>query len=171
MNVGYYASQLEATAPVIAALVRDIQETQARWKPSPEDWSILEVINHLYDEEREDFRRRIDLTLHHPLDPIPPNDPEAWVTERSYNTRNLQHSLEQFLAERAQSLEWLRGLRDDADWERFCNNAYLYNLRVGDLLASWAAHDLLHIRQLNELRWHYLVKQAAPFSVDYAGDW
>ena len=44
-------------------------------------------------------------------------------------------------------------------------------LTAGDLLASWAAHDLLHLRQLNELRYAYLIQVAAPYSVRYAGDW
>jgi hypothetical protein len=36
-------------------MLRGVTEAQARWKPAPEEWSILEVINYLCDEEREDF--------------------------------------------------------------------------------------------------------------------
>ena len=58
------AQQLTQQAQTIRALVTGVSAEQARWKPTPEDWSLLEVINHLYDEEREDFRQRVDYQLH-----------------------------------------------------------------------------------------------------------
>jgi hypothetical protein len=36
-------------------LVASMTPTEAQFKPNPASWSILEVICHLYDEEREDF--------------------------------------------------------------------------------------------------------------------
>ena len=60
------ARQLAYNAETIHSYVNGLTVEQARWKPTPNDWSILEVINHLYDEEREDFRVRIDYTLHRP---------------------------------------------------------------------------------------------------------
>ena len=42
---------------------------------------------------------------------------------------------------------------------------------AGDLLASWLAHDLLHVRQLARLHWQYLTAAAKPFQTDYAGPW
>ncbi|MCB0058173.1 MAG: DinB family protein, partial [Caldilineaceae bacterium] len=57
---------MQRNAQRIAALVAGVPDEQARWKPDAESWSILEVVNHLLDEEREDFRVRIDYTLHRP---------------------------------------------------------------------------------------------------------
>ena len=51
---------------VFQGLVNGIDDTQAKWKPAPDKWSVLEVINHLYDEECDDFRMRLDLILNHP---------------------------------------------------------------------------------------------------------
>jgi hypothetical protein len=42
-------------------------------------------------------------------------------------------------------------------------------MAAGDLLASWVAHDLLHVRQIARLRYEYVRKLAAPYGVDYAG--
>jgi hypothetical protein len=162
-------AHLEAKAAIIAALVRDVPEEQARWKPAPDEWSVLEVINHLADEERADFRTRLDLTLHQPDQPFPPIDPVGWVSARAYNQRDPGESLARFLDERRQSIEWLRSLTDP-DWTR-ASHRPRRTLRAGDLLASWTAHDLLHLRQLVELHYAYLAKQAAPYSVGYAGDW
>lgn len=165
-------TQLEATTTAIAALVVDMEDEQARWRPAPQSWSVLEVMCHLYDEEREDFRLRVDLTLHRPDEVLPPIDPAGWVSARNYQSRELGAMLAAWRAERAQSLEWLRGL-DDPDWDQPVNHPDLtqYQMRAGDLLASWAAHDLLHLRQLIELRYAYHAARVTPYDIRYAGEW
>ncbi|MGH2628909.1 MAG: DinB family protein, partial [Anaerolineales bacterium] len=101
---------MERDAERIKLFVEGVSDDQARWKPNPESWSILEVTCHLGDEEREDFRTRLDIILHRPEAPWPPIDPREWVAERKYNERDLGGSLASFLSERRASLEWLRGL-------------------------------------------------------------
>ena len=164
------AQQLERNAETIRSFVKGVNETQARWRPTPDDWSILEVINHLYDEEREDFRQRIDYTLHKPGEPWPPIDPAGWVSERKYNERILAESLANFLRERQQSVYWL-GQLTAPDWNKEEHHPAGFTLKAGDLLSSWLAHDFLHLRQLNELQYAWVKAQAEPFNIEYAGDW
>jgi hypothetical protein len=168
MDLQFYAKQLEHQATLIATLVQDSTAEQARWKPTPEQWSILEVVCHLVDEEREDFRFRLSQLIANPAAVLPPIDPPGWVTARSYNQRELPAMLTEFLAERRRSVDWLRQV-DVTNWEQLAIHAP-WPIRIGDLLVSWAAHDLLHLRQLIELRWHYAALQAQPFSLEYAGD-
>src|SRR5262245_12937351 len=84
------ATRLEANAGVFRALTDSVSVDQARWKPTPEQWSILEVVNHLADEEVDDFRKRIVLTLRDPESAWPPIDPPRWAIERRYNDRALE---------------------------------------------------------------------------------
>jgi len=136
----------------IRVLVEGVSDEQARWKPDAASWSILEVVNHLYDEEREDFRVRLDLLLHQPEIVAPPIDPQAWVTARAYNERDRGESLGNFLAERRRSLDWLRGLgAPDVAAEIVMPWGAVYH--PGDMAAAWVSHDLLHLRQLVELHW------------------
>lgn len=163
------AQQLAHNIPRISALLTDIGEMQARWKPTAKDWSLLEVINHLYDEEREDFRTRIDFVLHRNGE-MPPNiDPEGWVSARNYNQRELATSLQNFVQERQQSVAWLQTLTVP-DWKKMLKHPR-FAISAGTLLHSWLAHDYLHLRQLVELHYAWVKQQAAPFSVEYAGDW
>ncbi len=162
-------TQLEQQAQAVRAMVAGISAEQARWKPDAESWSILEVVNHLADEEREDFRTRVKHVLEQAEGLPPPIDPTGWVTARQYNQRDLEPSLAQFLQEREQSLAWLRGL-NMPEWERAVE-APFGRISAGDLLMAWLAHDLLHLRQLVELHYAYHKLQAAPYSVDYAGSW
>lgn len=55
--------ELVNSTEIIRALTANISQDEARIKPSPEAWSILEVTCHLYDEEREDFREHLDFIL------------------------------------------------------------------------------------------------------------
>lgn len=170
MDLDFCISRLESGARAIEALARGVGDEQARWKPSPGKWSIVEVVCHLHDEEREDFRTRLDHTLHRPGEPWPPIDPEGWVTSRHYAARMLEPSLDAFLDERWRSLEWLREL-DAPDWSRAAEHPRAGRLTAGDLLASWAAHDLLHVRQLARLHYQYVEEGARPHRVEYAGGW
>lgn len=169
MNLDHLITQLSNHAESIRSLTAGVSAEQARWKPDPDARSILEVINHLYDEEREDFHRHLDDLLHHPDQPWHSIDPEAWVTQRAYNERDLDQSVANFLQERQESLAWLRGL-SNPDWQS-AREALWGQLTAGDMFAAWVAHDLLHLRQLVELHWAYTVQSVQPYKVDYAGDW
>jgi hypothetical protein len=169
MDLDYFFSQMTDNAQRIRALAKGVSDDQARWKPDLESWSILEVVNHLLDEEREDFRVMLDLALHRPDQPRPRIDPQAWVTEREYNERDLEASLRGFLAAREESLTWLRGL-SSPDWQ-VVYEAPFGPIKAGDIFASWVAHDLLHIRQFVGLHWAYTTYRLHPYKVDYAGQW
>lgn len=170
MNPEPYIAALETNAPIIAALVRAMPAEDVRWKPTPNDWSVLEVVNHLADEDIKDFGARLDYVLHRLGEDPPVNDPEEEIIARTYNARDPGESLARFLAAREQSLVWLRSLAAP-DWERAWTHRSGRTLRAGDILVAWAAHDLLHLRQLVELQFASRAKAAAPYSVDYAGDW
>lgn len=169
MELERFTSQMADDAQRVRAFAEGISDEQARWRPDPDSWSILEVVNHLLDEEREDFRVMLDLALHRPDEPRPRIDPQAWVTERKYNERDPGESLQGFLAAREESLAWLREL-SSPDWEAVYQAPW-GPIRAGDVFAAWVAHDLLHIRQLVELHWAYTTRQLQPYRVEYAGEW
>ena len=170
MELEQVITALHTNALRISALVTGVTEAQARWKPDAASWSILEVVNHLLDEEREDFRQRIDYTLHRPGEAWPPIDPGGWVTARRYNERDPDASLAALMAERQRSLDWLRSLTAP-DWETSAIAPWGEPFAAGNLLAAWVAHDLLHLRQLVELHYAWTTAALAPYTCVYAGDW
>ena len=169
MQLEILYQDLARGAEIIRALIMGVTQAEARFKATPESWSVLEVVCHLYDEEREDFRQRLDIILHRPTEKWPPIDPVGWVTTRGYNERNLAETLDSFLAEREKSLTWLKSL-STPNWEAEYI-APFGSIKSGNMLASWVAHDNLHIRQLVELRRGRIESLAEPFDVRYAGEW
>ncbi len=170
MDVTYCRDQLSANAAAIENLLASVDAQWARWRPTKEDWSILEVVNHLLDEEREDFRPRLQHLLSGSGELWPPIAPPRWVTERGYNQRDLDDSLASFMHERQRSLDWLPEL-SGLDWQVSYQHPPLEGLTAGALLASWVGHDLLHLRQLNELKLAFYNRRFEPYSLRYAGEW
>ena len=161
--------ELVDSTEMIRALIKDIDQEQAQVKPDAESWSILEVICHLYDEEREDFREHLDFILHRQHEEWHRIDPDGWVIERKYNEQNLSEITDQFFAEREKSLEWLMEI-SGADLETTYTSAY-GSMNAGEMFSCWVAHDNLHIRQLTELRRKYIERITQPYDLQYAGDW
>ena len=161
--------EISYSTEMIRALLAGISQDEAQIKPDAESWSILEVVCHLYDEEREDFREHLDFILHRQHEEWHEIDPEKWVWEREYNKQNFTEMQEKFFAERSKSMEWLKGL-SEADWEKTYTSQF-GSIKAGEMFACWIAHDNLHVRQLIELRRKWIERITQPYDIQYAGDW
>ena len=170
LNTAFIFESLSRFPGVITALADGLPESDARWKPADGAWSILEIVTHLADEEVEDFRRRVQMTLEDPREPWPPIDPERWAIEREYNRRNLAEELNRFVTERQASVRWLKTL-DDPDWSRAYEHPKLGAIRAGDLLVSWATHDALHLRQIAKRKFQIIQRDGGVYRTAYAGQW
>jgi len=161
--------ELKYSTEMIRALLAGINQEESQIKPNPESWSILEVVCHLYDEEREDFREHLDFILHRQNEEWHSIDPQGWVTERKYNEQDLYKMSENFFTERQKSLEWLTEI-SNSDWETTYTSQYS-SVSAGEMFSCWVAHDNLHVRQLTELRRKWIERIAQPYDIEYAGDW
>ena len=160
--------RLQNNGLIIQQILKDVSEDQARWKPSADQWSMLEVINHLYDEEMLDFSAHLKEALAGKL--WSSIDPEAWVIEHGYAHKEWTHSVLSFLNARETSIQWLELNCDSWDLDKRILTPF-GSLAVGDIIHSWLAHDFLHLRQLIQLHYQYAANQAEPFQVHYAGEW
>jgi hypothetical protein len=170
MNVIRLCELLANQAAAIDSLTADIDDASARLRIKEGEWSMLEVMCHLYDEEREDFRVRVIQTLIHPTTPLASIDPEGWVVSRGYAQRSFNEMRGLFLAERQQSINALGQLGEIA-WDTPLNHPRLCDLTAEQVAWAWVAHDLLHIRQLTELRYVVYQRLTTPYGYGYAGEW
>jgi hypothetical protein len=164
-----FYQELRYSTEMIRALLAGVEPEAARARPNPESWSILEVVCHLYDEEREDFREHLDFILHRQHESWHSFDTEEWVTERNYNEQDFAEMRAKFFAEREKSFVWLHGLQNP-DWEKTFTTKYR-TISAGEMFACWVAHDNLHLRQLVKLRRMRLEALTKPYKLDYAGTW
>ena len=170
MNAERFLHQLMRFPAVLSALVTDLTPEELQWRPGESDWSILEILCHLLDEEVDDFRTRLRMTLECPGEFWPAIDPVEAAIDRQYRQQDATEILQRFNAERQASLAWLRQLQSP-DWSTQYHHPKLGVLRAGDLLSAWVAHDVLHLKQITKRLYQRTVAEAEPFETQYAGEW
>ena len=111
INIADVIRQLSVNAQAIRAQVQRLSPDQAQWQPNPETWSLQQVIEHVYNEERLDFRKHLKELLNNP--------PLAWgasAREEYIHISDYHQALQGFLNERETSLAWLKSL-ESPGWE------------------------------------------------------
>ena len=118
----------------------------------------------------EYFRARLTLVLKDPTEAWPRLDPEGVAVSRRYNEMDLAVCVRRFVEERRKSVAWLRSLQNP-DWSLAYVHPRFGATHAGDLLASWQAHDALHLRQIAKRMFELAGRDAPGFRTEYAGEW
>jgi hypothetical protein len=159
--------QMAATPDIFRALLAGISDTQAYWKPTPDRFSISEVLEHLSHIEAHCFRIRFDEILAVDNPEVEPYDQNAYYAEGAYSNRDAEESLAHWEEQREDNLEFLRSL-DPKVLSRTARHTVLGQFTLANLLNEWALHDLGHVRQLAELvRAQLYYPEIGPFRVEY----
>jgi len=169
MNYNEIIQELSRNRDVFKELLTGLTDKEYLWKPSSDKWCLLEIVCHLYDEEREDFRARTRHVLETPSEALPSIDPPRWVQERAYIKQDYADKLDKFIKEREQSVEWLQSLQSPK-WDNAYEHPKFGQMTAKMFLSNSLAHDYLHIRQILKLKFDYL-KQLTNETLTYAGDW
>jgi len=168
INVPRVIDSLAGFLDVLPVLVAATDDSDASWRPADGGWSILDVMGHLADEEVVDFRPRLESLARDASQPWASIDPPRRVEDARASLGNLADECERFVSARRESIAWLREL-GDPDWGSVYAHPQLGPIRAGDLLVSWAAHDVLHARQILRRQYELLHVMAPEFSSAYAG--
>ncbi|MEL7473424.1 MAG: DinB family protein [Planctomycetota bacterium] len=161
--------RLERFPAALCAVVGVVTPPDHLYRASAPDWSILEIVCHLAEEEKRDFPPRLRSTLEDPEREWPPIDPEGWAIEGAYRERDLATELVAFESRRAVSVAEIRAW-PSPNWDHLKQHPK-HPIRAGDLLASWCDHDALHLRQIARRLHELAQRDAEPYETRYAGDW
>jgi hypothetical protein len=140
-----------ATAKGVTAALRtllaDVPTALWRRHPEPQAWSLVEVVAHLRDVEREVNQVRIRTFLQEKEPFIKADDTDVWASERRYIDEDGAAALGEFLSARMETLSMLAALADD-DWQRSGRHAIFGPLTLQEQLGFMAEHDRVHLRQI-----------------------
>ena len=168
-DIQYIINMLAANKEVFSALLANSFSDEYQWQQRPDKWSLLEIVCHLRDEEKEDFRTRIQFIFDSPDTAPPAIDPPGWVEQRNYNSQDFDKVVHDFITEREHSIIWITDLQNP-DWLATCNLASYSDRSAKLYLTNWLAHDYLHIKQITRLRYDYL-HHSSGLPLEYAGKW
>jgi hypothetical protein len=155
---------LARTPAMLDALLRDLPEAWTRRNEGGESWSAYDVVGHLIHGEKTDWIPRARIILEHgesrPFDKF-----DRLAQFRDSEEKSLDALLDEFAQLRASNLDTLRGmnLRDD-DLARRGTHPALGTVTLGQLLATWAGHDLTHLHQISRVMAHQLREDVGPWT-------
>jgi uncharacterized damage-inducible protein DinB len=133
---------------VLHAWLWDLPGVWITSNEGPDTWSPYDIVGHLIHGERTDWIPRAELLLAYGESrPFTPFD--RFAQFKDSRGKSLRELLDTFTELRAQNLARLESLRlTPADLERRGRHPELGPVTLGQLLATWVAHDLNHIGQI-----------------------
>jgi hypothetical protein len=135
---------LESTPDAITSCIAGRSPDQLHARPSPDKWSVAEVLAHLSEAEMV-IGFRIRLILGANGTPIQPFDQDAWAVR--YAHMPVSQSLEVFRVVRAANVALLRRL-SAGQWEQWGMHAERGQESIAQIVRMAAGHDLNHLKQL-----------------------
>lgn len=147
-----------STATKLARLITDVPTSKLRKRPTPEQWSVVELLAHLADAEVV-TGWRLRAILGEPGTPIAAFDQSAWATAGHYATRDPRQCIEQFRAMRKANLSLLNSLTPE-QWSLYGMHSERGKETIEHVVSLIAGHDLNHLQQIERIL--ALPKKASP---------
>jgi DinB superfamily len=138
-----------ATAKKLEQLLKRAAPSKLRKRPTPDKWSVAEILAHLSETEIV-TGWRLRTILSSPGAHIQPYDQDAWAAEGQYAKREPRRSLERFRVLREANLELLKSLNVEQR-KRIGLHAERGEESIERLVLLIAGHDINHIEQIEAI--------------------
>ena len=141
-------STLPHTPLVLDRMLRHLPDEVVRTNEGPDTWSPFDVVGHLLHGDKRPWRERINWILEKgDSEPFPTFDRFAQATDSI--GKSMDDLLTEFEERRRANVAWLKSLNlGEADLVRKGLHPNLGPITLGNLMATWPAHDLTHIAQI-----------------------
>ena len=142
---------LEETPEQIRLLASGLASEELRWKPSADEFSVLEQVCHLRDLEREGYGKRISRLLSESEPLLTDFDGGRLAKERDYNSQSYESGLGDFARARDLNLRLVKTLSPN----HLLRSGVLDGvgaITLGRLLLLMQEHDQSHLDELKDLR-------------------
>ena len=156
---------LRRTPVVLDAWLRDLPGEWTRNNEGQNTWSAYDIVGHLIHGERTDWIPRAKMILEF-------GETRAFerfdrlAQERESEGKSLSQLLDEFGRVRSKSLDDLRAFNLQAeDFDRRGCHPVFGPVTLGQLLATWAAHDLTHLHQISRVMAHQYREAVGPWTV------
>jgi hypothetical protein len=133
----------------LALLIKGVPTTKLRKRPTPDKWSVAEILAHLADVEIV-VGWRMRSILGAPGTPIQAFDQDAWVASGHYDKRHPRESVELHRALRDANLALLKSLTPE-QWKQHGLHAERGQESIERIVRMIAGHDVNHIQQIERI--------------------
>ncbi len=144
---GQTIAQLRQTPLTLRAMTNSAPDAALDFRPTPQDWSIREILAHLVDDEMFVMRTRLERIVKEERPLLAPHDEQKWYASRNTARDDLATLLDDFETQRAASLGIFALLRE-SEWSRVGVQPEIGEFTAADWLERWRDHDQTHIDQI-----------------------
>lgn len=147
-NLKQTTEMLKRFPSVVSAVVRYAPEAWLNENEGGSSWNVRQVLAHLIHAEHMVWIPRAGFLLQHgETEPFP-----SFAREPTAGVAATAELLSEFSAARARSIQQLRALRlTPEQLELRGTHPAFGSVRLRELLAAWAAHDLDHMHQITRV--------------------
>lgn len=143
---------LKATPARLKAGLKGLPKAVATWSPAPGKWSILEIVCHLRDMEKDAYLERYRRILGEDTPRLPDIDGDVRALEGDYASQKLSAALGDWTRLRRECLRLLAAVKRE-QWERAGIHETAGRLTLADLLRRHAVgNDEAHLGQIDAIR-------------------
>ncbi len=155
---------IERTPKVLYALLQGISDDWIYNNEGENTWSVFDVVGHLIVCEKTNFITRTEIILsdseNKTIAPIDMSAQFEWNKGKS-----ITDLLKEFEIIRKENINRLLSLNiTSGDFIKTAVHPKIGKLTLGELLATWAAHDLNHIVQITRIMAKQYKNEVGPFT-------
>ena len=163
-NLSETIALLERTPATLNALLRDLPESWINRNEGEGTFTVHDVIGHLIHADKENWLPRARRILEHgESKPFDSFDRRGHFEE--CRDKSLPQLLDEFASIRTGCLDELGALDlQSAQLERRGSHPSLGPVKLSELLATWAAHDLTHVHQISRIMASSYRDEVGPFA-------
>jgi hypothetical protein len=148
---------LRATPAKLKASVKGVGKALLLWPPAPGKWSILEIVCHLRDMERDAYLSRYQRILAEENPLLPDIDGDRYALENDYRSQRLGEALREWTRLRRECLKLLSRVKRE-EWARVGTHETAGRLTMDDLLRRQAVgNDEAHLGQIAAAKSRYAI--------------
>jgi hypothetical protein len=146
-----YLDAAEKSPKEIAAAVSGLSEKILRYKPSAEQWCVLEILGHLADVEIV-YRYRLRQMLADTKPVIAPLDQNAWTRNLNYLNSPASELVAFYGLGRHHNLRLLRSLKTSDLSKSAFHPEMQRDITVADMVERMGGHGAGHLQQIEKLK-------------------
>ena len=143
---------LRGTPAAVKAALKGIPRAELLWTPAPGKWSILEIVCHLRDMERDAYLARYRRILEEETPTLPDADGDVYSLENDYRSQKLSEVVRDWTRLRREVLRLLSKVKRE-EWERAGIHETAGRLTMADFVRRHAiGNDEAHLGQIAAIR-------------------
>ncbi|MAT41052.1 MAG: hypothetical protein CL609_01840 [Anaerolineaceae bacterium] len=144
-----YLAILRSTPAGLETILKNISLEESKAKPIKDEWSIVEIISHLYDVDKEVNIPRLKKLKSSQEPFFTAINTDDWAVIKNYQENQFPKIFNLFIQTRLELIDEILSLSEE-DWAKTISHTVFGPTTVLEIIKFIAQHDRIHIQQIHK---------------------